>query len=88
MAEHKVAIEWHRDTPDFVYETYDRTYIITYSGGNKIQASNPLEYFGNAEFPNPEELLISALSGDANHGDLRAPDPPPKGESRCGSHRD
>jgi organic hydroperoxide reductase OsmC/OhrA len=62
MAEHKVAIEWKRSTSDFVYETYDRTFNITYSGGKKIQASNPPQYFGKAEFPNPEELLISALS--------------------------
>ncbi|MBX3709512.1 MAG: OsmC family protein [Gammaproteobacteria bacterium] len=62
MAEHKVAIEWKRNTRDFVYETYDRTYAITYSGGKTIQASNPPEYFGKVEFPNPEELLVSALS--------------------------
>lgn len=63
MAEHKVAIEWQRTTPDFVYETYNRTFTITYSGGKRIQASNPPHYFGKAEFPNPEELLLSALSG-------------------------
>lgn len=62
MAEHKIAIEWQRSTPDFFYETYDRTYTITYSGGKNIQASNPPEYFGKAELPNPEELLISALA--------------------------
>lgn len=28
----------------------------------KIQASNPPQYFGEAEFPNPEELLLSAVS--------------------------
>lgn len=62
MAEYKISIEWKRSTPDFVYETYDRTYTITYSGGKTIQASNPSIYFGNADLPNPEELLISSLS--------------------------
>ncbi|AUH71947.1 OsmC family protein [Legionella sainthelensi] len=62
MTEHKVAVEWIRNTSDFFYETYNRTYTITYSGGKKIQASNPPQYFGEAEFPNPEELLLSAVS--------------------------
>lgn len=62
VTEHKVVIEWIRNTPDFLYQTYNRTHTIIYSGGKKIQASNPPQYFGEAEFPNPEELLLSALS--------------------------
>ncbi|KTC76536.1 OsmC family protein [Legionella brunensis] len=63
MGNHLASIHWQRNGQDFNYETYDRTYTITFSGGKNIQASNPKEYFGKSELPNPEELLVSALSG-------------------------
>lgn len=62
MAKHKVTIEWQRNTADFTYETYDRTHTITYNGGKKLQASALSQYLGKDEYPNPEELLLSALS--------------------------
>lgn len=63
MGNHLISIYWKRNGQDFNYETYDRTYTIKFSGGENIQASNPKEYFGNTELPNPEEMLVSALSG-------------------------
>lgn len=63
MGNHLASIHWQRNGQDFNYETYDRTYMITFSGGENIQASNPKDYFGKSELPNPEELLVSALSG-------------------------
>jgi len=63
MGNHLTFIQWQRNGQDFKYETYDRTYTIKFSGGINIQASNPKEYFGTPELPNPEELLVSALSG-------------------------
>lgn len=62
MAEHKITVDWQRQDPDFNYETFDRTYTITFGGGRQIEASNPPQYFGRAELPNPEELLISAVA--------------------------
>lgn len=63
MGNHLASISWQRNGQDFNYETYDRTYTIKFSGGENIQASNPKDYFGKSELPNPEELLVSALSG-------------------------
>lgn len=63
MANYLTSIHWERNGQDFNYETYDRTYTIKFNGGETIQASNPKEYFGNPKLPNPEELLVSALSG-------------------------
>lgn len=62
MAQHKTTITWQRINSDFSYETYDRTHKITFGTGSQIEASNPAEYFGKAELPNPEELMISALA--------------------------
>lgn len=63
MANHSASIHWQRNGQDFNYETYDRIYTIKFGGGKNIQASNPKDYFGKSELPNPEELLVSALSG-------------------------
>lgn len=62
MAQHQTTIAWQRRNPDFNYETFDRTYTITFGGGSQIEASNPPLYFGKAELPNPEELLVSAVT--------------------------
>ena len=62
MSQHKAAISWKRETPDFKYETFDRTHTITYAGGGSIKSSSAAEYSGNSQYPNPEELLASALA--------------------------
>jgi ferredoxin-NADP reductase/organic hydroperoxide reductase OsmC/OhrA len=61
-AEHHITLAWERSTSDFVYETYNRNASLTFSGGSKIDVSNPPHYFGDAKLANPEELLVSALS--------------------------
>jgi len=62
MSEHKAKIDWQRKTPDFVYETYDRTHTVTYPGGIAVQASAAKEFAGNATYCNPEEALAGALA--------------------------
>ncbi len=62
MGNFALTVLWQRNRQDFDYKTYDRTYIVKFSGGVQIQGSNPKEYFGTSELPNPEELLISAVS--------------------------
>ncbi len=62
MSEHRIDLSWQRNTSDFTYETYDRTHTVTFEGGSKIQTSSAATYLGNAALPNPEELLIAAVS--------------------------
>lgn len=62
MTKHNIDLAWQRKTPDFKYETYDRTHSITFEGGAKIQASSAPAYLGNADLANPEELLVAAVS--------------------------
>lgn len=62
MSHHKAEVTWKRATPDFKYESYDRTHSIQYEGGIKIQASSAPEYAGNAKLVNPEEQLVGAIS--------------------------
>lgn len=62
MSEHKAKVEWKRATPDFVYETYDRTHTVSYPGGQTVKASAAADFAGKAEFANPEEVLAGALA--------------------------
>lgn len=62
MSEHKIALSWQRNTPDFNYKTYDRTHSVKFSGGTSTQITAAPEYLGNPAIPNPEELLVAALS--------------------------
>ena len=62
MSEHKAKVQWKRNTPDYVYETYDRTHTVTYEGGIQCKASAAKEFAGKAELVNPEEMLAGALA--------------------------
>lgn len=62
MSEYAITLMWERKTFDFVYETYDRTAVLKFNGGSSIEISNPPSYFGDANLPNAEELLISSLA--------------------------
>lgn len=62
MSEHHAKVTWKRTTPDFAYETYDRTHTVVYGGGSLISASAAPEFAGKKELTNPEEMLAAALS--------------------------
>lgn len=62
MSIHEARIDWKRGTPDFAYETYDRTHAWTFGGGARIEASSAPEFKGDPALPNPEEALVAALS--------------------------
>lgn len=62
MSEHRVHVAWRRSTPDFDYDTYDRTIDVRFEGGQTLQASATAEYKGDPAKANPEELLLSALA--------------------------
>lgn len=62
MSEHKATITWKRNTPDYKYETYERSHTVQFEGGSTLNVSAAKEYLGKAEHANPEELLAAALS--------------------------
>ena len=62
MSEHRAYVRWNRRSPDFVYETYDRTHSIRFEGGIECEGSAAPEFMGKKECVNPEELLAAALS--------------------------
>ncbi len=62
MAEHRVTLRWQRSSPDFDYQTFDRTHTLHFSGGQMLQGSASPLFFGNPALANPEEVLIASLS--------------------------
>lgn len=62
MSEHKVTLEWKRESESFSYETYNRDHLLIFEGGARVPASAAPAYRGNPAHVNPEEALVAALS--------------------------
>lgn len=62
MSEHKVALEWKRETDRFSYESYHRDHVWVFDGGVRVPASAAPAYRGNPACVNPEDALVAALS--------------------------
>lgn len=62
MSEYRVRVTWKRETPDFTYDSYDRTHWWEFGSGSRVQASSAPEYRGDPALVNPEEALAAALS--------------------------
>jgi organic hydroperoxide reductase OsmC/OhrA len=62
MSEHKITLEWKRDSEDFSYESYNRDHVLIFEGGARVPASAAPAYRGNPAHVNPEDALVAALS--------------------------
>jgi len=62
MAEHKITLEWKRESESFTYESYNRDHEWVFEGGARVSASAAPAYRGNPALVNPEEALVAALS--------------------------
>jgi organic hydroperoxide reductase OsmC/OhrA len=62
MSEHKVTVEWKRETPDFSYQSYNRDHDWAFDAGVTVRASAAPAYLGNASCVDPEEAFVASLS--------------------------
>lgn len=62
MSEHKITLEWKRESEGFSYETYNRDHVVIFEGGVRVPVSAAPAYRGNPAHVNPEESLVAALS--------------------------
>jgi len=62
MSEHKIAIEWKRDSDSFDYKAYSRDHAVIYGNNSRICASSAPEYFGNPECLDPEQAFVTSLA--------------------------
>jgi organic hydroperoxide reductase OsmC/OhrA len=62
MSEHRIDLAWTRGERAFTYESFNRAHTVHFAGGQVLRNSSAPDYFGDADFANPEELLVAALS--------------------------
>lgn len=62
MSEHKVTVEWKRETPDFAYQSYNRDHDWTFDAGVTVRASAAPAYQGSESCVDPEEAFVASLS--------------------------
>jgi organic hydroperoxide reductase OsmC/OhrA len=62
MSEHKVTVDWERETPDFAYETYNRDHDWSFDAGVTVRASANPAYLGSETCVDPEEAFVASLS--------------------------
>jgi organic hydroperoxide reductase OsmC/OhrA len=62
MSEHKVTLEWKRETESFSYDSYNRDHVIVFDDGVRVPASAAPAYRGNPGHMDPESALVGALS--------------------------
>jgi organic hydroperoxide reductase OsmC/OhrA len=62
MSEHKVTVDWNRETPDFAYETYNRDHDWSFDAGVTVRASANPAYLGSETCVDPEEAFVASLS--------------------------
>lgn len=65
MSVHTSSLTWPAPgaTPAaFTYATYSRDHVLTWGTGRTAAVSAAPEYKGNPALPNPEELLVGAVS--------------------------
>ena len=62
MSTHRASLEWHRETNDFVYQTYNRDHQWVFDGGIKVTASASPYFLGNPACVDPEEAFVASLA--------------------------
>jgi organic hydroperoxide reductase OsmC/OhrA len=62
MSEHQVRTVWKRGERPFRYEAYARDHETFFAGGASMTLSAAEAYRGDPRLPNPEDLLVAALS--------------------------
>ena len=62
MSEHRVTIDWKRQTPDFAYESYNRDHEWRFDAGIVVRASAAPDYKGSESCVDPEEAFVASLS--------------------------
>lgn len=62
MSVHESAINWHRNTHESGEKTYSRNHRVTLNGGQEIDVSASVEFKGDPNCADPEQMLVSSVS--------------------------
>ena len=62
MSEHRVELEWKRETESFAYKDYSRNHTWKFENGAVVKASAAVEFLGDASCVDPEAAYAASLS--------------------------
>lgn len=62
MSVHEAAISWQYAPHESEADTYSRNHIVTLNGRQEVDVSASVEFKGDANCADPEQMLISAVS--------------------------
>ena len=62
MSVHEASISWQRSPHESEANTYSRNHCVTLNGGQELDASASVEFKGDPECADPEQMLVSAVS--------------------------
>ena len=63
MSEHRVELDWKRETEGFSYKEYSRNHTWRFGNGEVVRASAAVDYLGDAGCVDPEAAFVASLSG-------------------------
>ncbi|MFT5721579.1 MAG: organic hydroperoxide reductase OsmC/OhrA [Motiliproteus sp.] len=62
MSVHEAAINWQRTGHESEANTYSRNHRVTLNGGQEVDVSASVEFKGDPNCADPEQMLVSAVS--------------------------
>lgn len=62
MSEHRVELDWKRETESFAYRDYSRNHTWKFENGEVVRASAAVDYLGDAACVDPEGAFVASLS--------------------------
>lgn len=62
MSIHEAAINWRRYPHSSDSTTYSRNHVVTLSGNQQLDVSASVEFKGDPNCADPEQMLVSAVS--------------------------
>ena len=62
MSEHHAHIDWERESEDFRHDSFNRSHVWSFEGGQRIEASAAAAYQGDRERIDPEEAFVASIA--------------------------
>lgn len=62
MSVHEATINWQRNPHESEANTYSRNHRVTLNGGQEVNVSASVEFKGDPNCADPEQMLVSAVS--------------------------
>ena len=63
MSEYKARIQCKRDTEDFDIKSYNHDHVVRFEKDVLIPASAAVDFNGNSQLNNPEDLFVESVMG-------------------------